>query len=119
MPMTEVQAPLLSVNRFESEEEEEGEYSYHRQVVIEEQIHHAHFTVLERCVFFLCFILILLMFLCVGLVARINQAFDGPSLPIPQPTIPKNETCDPVKNNHHTIINVYLNFFLLDSMQKC
>ncbi|KAF1799662.1 hypothetical protein FB192DRAFT_1286821 [Mucor lusitanicus] len=108
--MSDIHAPLISQRRSREEEEEE-EDDYNQQDRFQEPdrrttdygsgVYHypphlqpGHFTSLEKLFFFLCSLLLILLFIFVGLYARSSQKDDddpASRLPLP-PKIPKNHT---------------------------
>lgn len=133
--MSDIHAPLISQRRSREEEEEE-EDDYNQQDRFQEPdrrttdygsgVYHypphlqpGHFTSLEKLFFFLCSLLLILLFIFVGLYARSSQKDDddpASRLPLP-PKIPKNHTKNQVRKwIMRLYVIVYLFVFLCVSL---
>lgn len=109
--MSDIHAPLISNRRTREERQEDDDGEDYDQDNFHEPDRHTtdygsgvyhypphlqpgHFTSLEKLFFFLCSLLLILLFIFVGLYARSSQKDDddpASRLPLP-PKIPKNHT---------------------------
>lgn len=107
--MSDTYAPLIPKRRYEmdgyrrnhegeEEDDDEGLRTDYGSAVYHYPPHlqHGHFTSLEKLMFFLSSILLILLFIFVGLYARSSQADDEPTVPVPIPTTPANDTSNQV-----------------------
>mgnify|MGYP001203789973 CR=1 FL=1 len=96
--MSDIHAPLISNRRTREERQEDDDGEDYDQDNFHEpdrpHLQPGHFTSLEKLFFFLCSLLLILLFIFVGLYARSSQKDDddpASRLPLP-PKIPKNHT---------------------------
>lgn len=129
--MSDIHAPLISRRRTQEEEEEDEYNSHQQQHNFDDEdgqerrttdygsgIYHypphlqpGHFTSLEKLFFFLCSLLLILLFIFVGLYARSSQKEDDdPASRMPAPKIPKNHTKNevPKRTMGYEIVHDYL-----------